>query len=104
MLPPEKEAQVTPKERSLWIDDSDQQVITPEETEQHLKSLEEQQVQQIAELQAREAAKDQSAKEKEVIKQEKIKKEQKLAKIKQQAPSTPPSANNECKVNQCLYK
>ena len=89
-----------PKEWSLWIDDSNQQVITPEQTEQHLKSLEEQQAQQIAEMKAREQAQLQSAKERE----EQAKKEQELAKIKKQAPSTEPTANNECNANQCLHK
>ena len=89
-----------PKEWSLWIDDSNQQIITPEQTEQHLKSLEEQQAQQIAEMKAREQAQLQSAKERE----EQAKKEQELAKIKKQAPSTEPTANNECNANQCLHK
>lgn len=83
----------TPDERSLRIDDSNQQVITPEETEQHLQNIEQQ---KKAERTAREKA------EKE--KQEKLKKEQEIAKIKQQAPSTTPTANNECKANQCLYQ
>lgn len=101
---PEEPEFVAPKERSVWIDDSEQQIITPEQTEQHLKSLEEQQAQQIAELQAREAAKVQSEKDAQKAKEEKAKKEQELAKIKQQAPATAPSANNECNANQCLYK
>lgn len=89
-----------PKDRSVWIDDSDQQIITPEQTEQHLKALEEQQAKEIADMKAREQAELQSAKERE----EYAKKQQELAKIKKQAPSTAPSKNNECRANQCLHK
>lgn len=92
--------ELPPKEWSLRIDDSNQQIITPEQTEQHLKSLENQQAQQRAEMQAREQAQLQTQKEKE----EKAKKEQELAKIKNQAPSTTPTPNNECNANQCLHK
>lgn len=98
-----EESLPTPKEWSLWIDDSNQQIITPEETEQHLKSLEEQQAKQIADLQAQEEENKKSALEKERLQQEKIKKEEEIAKIKQQAPSTAPSKENECKPNQCLH-
>jgi surface antigen len=95
----EPQAALPPTERSVWIDDSNQQVITPEQTEQHLKSLEEQKAQQIAENEAKELQRQQTEREREAQKL----KEQELAKIKQQTPSTTPSAQNECGTNQCLH-
>lgn len=88
----------TPKEWSVWIDDSNQEIITPEQTEQHLKSIEEQTQQQQRAYEEQRIAKEKSEKEKA----EQAKKQKEIEKIKQQTPTTKPK-NNACNENQCLH-
>lgn len=86
----------TPKERSKWIDDSEQQVITAEETENHLKSIEEQKEKQRNDRVAAE-------KRAEEDKKAKAEKAAQLAQIKQQAPASKPKANNTCSADKCMF-
>ncbi len=100
---PEEEPAPAPKEWSPRIDDSKQEVITPEETEQYLALLSEEQLKRKAELDAQMEAKRNEEIRLQKSREEQAKKEQEIAKIKQQAPSTAPTKNNECNTNQCLH-
>ena len=92
----EPEVIETPKERSKWIDDSEQEIITAEETENHLKGIEEQKAKQWNErLDAEKRA--------EAEKKAKEEKAAQIAQIKQQAPASKPKANNTCSSDKCMY-
>lgn len=92
-----------PKDRSKWVDTINQQIITAEDTENHLKSIEEQQAKAYAERQ--EADKRAAEKEEQKAKtaEEAKKKAEELAKIKAQAPTTKPKANNTCSSDKCMF-
>ncbi len=87
---------IDPKERSKWVDANNQEIITAEDTENHLKSIEEQQAKAYAErLEAEKRTAEQKA--------QKIKEAEELAKIKAQAPTTKPKANNTCSSDKCMF-
>jgi surface antigen/LysM repeat protein len=92
----ETEVVETPKERSKWIDDSEQEIITAEETENHLKSIEEQKEKQRNDRLAAE-------KRAEEEKKAKAEKAAQIAQIKQQAPASKPKANNTCSTDKCMF-
>ena len=88
------------EEPSAWsprIDDTAQEVISAEETEQHLNGIKQQKEKSIAE---QDEARKNAASEKERIAQEKANKK------KQQEPLAKPSAptNNSCGDSKCMYQ